>query len=57
MKSGKEMKQMKRPVRGPKGKGSGKLPREDLPPLPKGAYGTRQHDDCPVCDGTGYVEG
>ena len=48
---------MKRPVKCPKCKGSGQIPRTDLPPMLKGAMGVRQTDECPVCDGTGYVEG
>ena len=39
--------------------GSGEIPRKDLPPMYRGplAIGIRQNDECPVCDGTGYVEG
>ena len=47
---------MKRPVKCPKCKGSGRVPRKDLPPLLRGAIGVRQYDECPVCDGAGYVE-
>ena len=53
----KEVKRMKHPVRCPKCKGSGQIPRKDLPPLLKGAMGIRQTEECPICDGTGYVEG
>ena len=48
---------MKHPVRCPKCKGSGQIPRKDLPPMLKGAMGIRQTDECPVCEGMGYVEG
>ncbi len=50
---------MKRPVKCPKCKGTGRVPRKDLPPMFRGpmAFGVRQDDECPVCDGTGYVEG
>lgn len=48
---------MKRPVKCPKCKGSGKVPRKDLPPMLKGAIGIRQYEECPVCDSVGYVEG
>ena len=48
---------MKRPVKCPRCKGSGQVPRTDLPRLMRGAIGIRQNDECPVCDGTGYVEG
>jgi len=48
---------MKRPVKCPKCKGSGQMPQRDLLPILRGAIGVRQHEECPVCDGTGYVEG
>ncbi len=50
---------MKRPEKCPKCKGTGRVPRKDLPPMLRGpmAFGVRQDDECPVCDGTGYVEG
>jgi hypothetical protein len=48
---------IKHPVKCPKCKGTGQIPRKDLPPLLKGAIGVRQTEECPVCDGTGYVEG
>ena len=50
---------IKHPVRCPNCKGSKQIPRKDLPPMLKGplAFGIRQNDECPVCDGVGYVEG
>ena len=50
---------IKHPVRCPNCKGSGKIPRTDLPPMMRGplAFGIRQNDECPVCDGVGYVDG
>ena len=50
---------MKRPVKCPKCKGTGQVPRKDLPPMLKGplAFGVRQTDECPICNGQGYVEG
>ena len=48
---------MKRPVRCPKCKGSGKIPRKDLLPIQRGAMDIRQTEECPVCEGTGYVQG
>jgi DnaJ-class molecular chaperone len=56
---GKEVRKMKHPVKCPKCKGSGEVERKDLPPMLKGplAFGIRQNDVCPVCDGVGYVEG
>ena len=48
---------MKRPVKCPKCKGTGQVPRRDLPPMLKGAIGIRQYDECPRRRGTGFVEG
>jgi len=48
---------MKNPRICPNCKGTGKVPRKDLPPLMRGAIGVRQHDECPICNGLGYVEG
>ena len=53
----KEVRSVKHPVKCPKCKGNGRILRTDLPPMLKGAMGVRQTDECPVCDGTGYVEG
>ena len=43
----------------PKCGGTGEVERKDLPPMLKGplAFGIRQNDVCPVCDGVGYVKG
>ena len=48
---------MRNPKICPLCKGTGKIPRPDLPPYLKGAIGIRQHDPCPVCEGIGYVPG
>jgi DnaJ-class molecular chaperone len=48
---------MKHPTKCPKCHGSGQVPRKDLPPLLQNAIGIRQTDECPVCDGVGWVEG
>lgn len=48
---------MKQPAKCPNCKGSGQVPRKDLPPMQKGAIGIRHTEICLVCNGIGYVEG
>ena len=48
---------MRNPKICPKCKGTGQVPRKDLPLYLKGALGIRQQDPCPICEGTGYVRG